>query len=193
MIHCVRCVALLAALFSAAAVAQTGPLSIDADSAELDEQRGVSIYSGDVRLSQGNLTLTGQQLSIRRVDGDDNIRAVMRGEPAVLTQSAQPGQAAVTATAGSMTYETASRRLLLEAGAELRRGEDVLTAERIEYNVDAQRMQASGNGKDRVRITIPAPTEVPQSLQDTRPDELPPEVQEQMERLQQQPGEDAEP
>lgn len=185
--------ALAAVLFAGAAGAQNGPLSIDADKAELDEQRGVSIYTGDVRLSQGNLTLTGQQLSIRRVDGEDNIRAVMRGEPAVLTQSAQPGQAGVSATAGSMTYETASRRLLLEAGAELRRGEDVLTAERIEYNVDAQRMQASGNGKERVRITIPAPTDVPQSLQDSDPQDLPPEVQEQMQRLQDDQAGDATP
>lgn len=176
--------------------AQSGPLSIDADTAELDEQRGVSIYSGDVRLSQGKLTLTGQQLTIRRVDRDDNIVATMRGDPAVLTQGADNGQAPVSATAGSMTYETASRRLVLEAGAELRRGEDVLTAERIEYAVDAQRMQATGNGKERVRITIPAPTEVPGALEDASPADLPDNMQERMEDFQEQrqnPSEEASP
>ncbi|MBR9814660.1 lipopolysaccharide transport periplasmic protein LptA [bacterium] len=178
-----RWLALFFCLASGAAQAQNGPLSIDADKAELDEQRGVSIYSGDVRLTQGNLTLTGQQLTIRRVDDDDNIRATMRGEPAVLTQGATPGQAAVTATAGNMTYETANRRLLLESGAELRRGEDVLTAERIEYSVDAQRMQASGTGNERVRITIPAPTDVPASLQDSVPADMPERMQEQAEQL----------
>ena len=95
-----------------------------------------------------------------------------------------------------MTYETANRRLILEAGAELRRGEDVLTAERIEYAVDAQRMQASGNGKERVRITIPAPTELPDALEDASPADLPDSVQERMDDLQQQrqnAGEDARP
>ena len=191
-----RLTALVLVLAGSLAHAQNGPLSIDADKAELDEQRGISIYTGDVRLSQGNLTLTGQQLTIRRVDNDDNIRATMRGDPAVLTQAASDGQAPVSATAGRMTYETANRRLILEAGAELRRGEDVLTAERIEYAVDAQRMQASGNGKERVRITIPAPTELPDALEDASPADLPDSVQERMDDLQQQrqnAGEDARP
>ena len=186
----IRPTTLILCLIAGTAQAQNGPLSIDADKAELDEARGVSIYSGDVRLSQGALTLTGQQLTIRRVDQDDNIRATMRGDPAVLTQSASPGQAPVSATAGSMTYETARRRLLLESGAELRRGDDVLTAERIEYSVDAQRMQASGNGKERVRITIPAPTEVPGNLQDATPDDLPARMQEQVEQLRDGAGQD---
>lgn len=169
-----RLALLLLAALAAPAWAQNGPLAIDADRAELDESRGVSVYSGDVRLSQGNLTLTGQQLTIRRVDGKDNISATMRGDPAVLTQSASDGSPPVSATAGSMTYNTATRALLLEAGAELRRGEDVLTAERIEYALDEQRMQATGNGKERVRITIPAPTELPQG--DAAPDLPAPEA-----------------
>lgn len=136
--------------------AQDGRLSIDADRAELDETAGTSVYSGNVALTQDGIALTGARLTITRT-AERDLRATMTGSPARLEHTPPGADGTVVATAGRLVYDTTSRKLILEESARIERGADRLTAERIEYDLANQRVKASGNGSERVRITIPAP------------------------------------
>ncbi|MEC9407176.1 MAG: lipopolysaccharide transport periplasmic protein LptA [Pseudomonadota bacterium] len=148
-------------LVGSLACAQSGRLTVDADRAELDESKGFSVYSGNVQLRQQNIALSGDRLTVRRPD-PRTLTATMVGEPARLTHQPDASDAAVVATADSMTYDTRSRVLTLEGSARIERGADTLSADKIEYNLTDQRMRAAGGESERVRITIPAP-ELPDS------------------------------
>lgn len=146
----------LSMALGSAASAQSGRLTVDADRAELDESKGFSVYSGNVQLSQQNIELAGDRLTVSRPN-PSTLNATMIGEPARLTHTPENADQPVVATAQSMTYDTRSRVLTLEGSARIERGADTLSADKIEYNLTDQRMRAAGGETERVRITIPAP------------------------------------
>ena len=45
------------------------PINLTADRAEMDDSKGISTYTGSVKLIQGSLTLTGERLIVETVDG----------------------------------------------------------------------------------------------------------------------------
>ena len=154
--RCLLPVLLGLTLLGTVAHAQSGQLTIDADNGELDEPNGYSVYSGNVHLQQQDIDLTGDRLTIERPNNGE-LSATMEGQPAKLTHTPPDADSPIVATARSMTYNATSRQLTLEGGARIERGEDTLSADKIEYNLADRRMRAAGGESERVRITIPAP------------------------------------
>ena len=52
-------VSLLSSLVHALPSDNSKPINVQADSAEMDDKRGVAIYRGDVIITQGTLKITG--------------------------------------------------------------------------------------------------------------------------------------
>lgn len=135
-------------------------ISIEADSAELSQEKNVSIYRGNVRLERGPLVMSGQELKVSRSDKNDSIRAELSGGPARAVYT-DPNNTSVPviATAETIAYTTVSEVLELRVDAKINRGEDALSGESIRYEIPAARIQASGDDRERVRITIKPPEE----------------------------------
>lgn len=135
-------------------------ISIEADTAELSQEKNVSIYRGNVRLERGPLVMTGRELTVSRSAQNDSIRAELSGAPAraVYTDPNNTG-VPVVATAESIAYTTRSEVLELSGDAQITRGEDALSGESIRYEIPAARIQASGDDRERVRIVIQPPEE----------------------------------
>lgn len=137
-------------------------ISVEADSAELSQERNVSVYRGNVRLERGPLVLTGDRLVINRNPETNRIRATLTGTPARADyQDPSAEGQPVVATARRIAYVTGQELLELEGGAEIRRGEDSLKGESVRYEIPLARIQAEGDADDRVRITIQAPNDTP--------------------------------
>jgi len=57
------------------------PIEIEADYADLDNEKGVTIYRGNVVLTQGTVRMTGDTMTVYFKDGDlDTL--IMEGKPA---------------------------------------------------------------------------------------------------------------
>jgi lipopolysaccharide export system protein LptA len=137
-------------------------ISVEADSAELSQERNVSVYRGNVRLERGPLVLTGDRLVINRDPETNRIRATLTGTPARADyQDPSADGQPVVATARSIAYVTGQELLELDGAAEIRRGEDSLKGESVRYEIPLARIQAEGDANDRVRITIQAPNDTP--------------------------------
>lgn len=131
------------------------PLQIDADKADIDQQRGVSTYSGNVHLSRGSMKLVADEVVVKH-DGGTVHRVTATGAPATYQQRSDKQQD-VRARAQRMEYNIDSGQLLLLKQAELHQDSNVFASERIVYDSINDRVNAGANAaspQDRVHITI---------------------------------------
>lgn len=128
------------------------PATIESDRAELDRERGVSRYFGNVEFIQGELRITGERMDIRAPEGSLR-RAETDGEPARVFHVTANGER-IRARARRIVYEPGIPRVTLTGSAEVERGGDRFRAGRIVYAPDTGRVDADQDEDERVRITI---------------------------------------
>lgn len=130
------------------------PMLIEADSAELDDKKGISIYRGNVKVTQGTLVLTGTTMTVYN-EGDDINKVVVTGSPATYRQRPDGKQEDIHAKAQLMEYYKSPERVILTKQAEVEQGGDILRSDRIVYDISNDQVTAGGKdpGK-RVRITL---------------------------------------
>ena len=131
------------------------PLNIDADSVEIDDKAGVSVYTGNVTATQGTLVLDADIVTIyspkRELD-----KVVAEGNPARYKQRPDNKDEDVRAKAQRMEYYADKEKLILLEGGHLWQGLDEFSGNRIEYDTrrDVVNASMSSTGKERVRIVI---------------------------------------
>lgn len=133
-------------------------VEIEADQAELSEERDVSIYRGNVVLRRGPLVMRGDQLRVVRRPEDGRIEATLSGQPATASHQTPQDALPVIASARQIVYTTLIETLELKGEASIRRGADQLQGDTVKYDVANARIQAEG-GQERVRIVINPPAE----------------------------------
>lgn len=131
------------------------PIEIEADSAELDEKRGVVVYEGSVVVVQGSMRLTADRLTIYYDESQNLDRAYAVGKPARFQQRKEAGHY-VKARALEMEFHSAESLLYLIREARVTEKGDTVTGNRIVYNTATQRATATGSktGKERVRVIL---------------------------------------
>jgi len=138
------------------------PIVIEAQTAEADNKAQVTIYRGDVVITQGTLRITGDTVWIHYDDANSITKAVSEGQPAKFRQLTDGKKDYMTADAERMEYHADKDLILLIGNARYGEGKDKITASRIEYDSRQGRVKAGGTatgskdpkGSDRVRITI---------------------------------------
>ncbi len=130
------------------------PMMIEADRVELDDSRGVSVYTGNVKVTQGTLRLTGDRMVVYN-KGDEIEKVLMDGNPATYQQRPDGKDHDVHAKSQHMEYYTSPERIILLEQAEVDQAGDVLRSERIVYDVVKDQVNAGTNApNERVIITI---------------------------------------
>lgn len=132
------------------------PMYVEADRADIDDKRGVSVYRGNVKITQGTLVLTAAELTVHSKDGDI-IKAVAVGQPATYRQRPDGKEQDVEAEALRMEYYGVEQKIILIDKAEVRQGGDTFRSDRINYDITQDVVNAgatAGSPGDRVRITI---------------------------------------
>jgi lipopolysaccharide transport protein LptA len=167
----------LGRLPSAADFRPTGPITINANRAEL-VQNNSALYVGNVTLDSDTLKMDGDRLELKRA-ADGPYTAKITGAPAHMSHAgAGPDNPPVSARADTITYDSRSGLIDLVGDAMLTRGDDKTTADTIHYHVLERRYDASGSdsGKGRVTIVIPqlAPAPSPTPAAPAAGDAAPP-------------------
>lgn len=136
------------------------PIEIESDRAELDETSGVAVYAGNVRMRQGTMVVTAETLTIQ-TDEDAVTRIVADGDeaPATFVQQIEAGPATdpdlqVRGRASQIVYLTSDERIELEGEAELAQATDRFEGDRISYDLQARRVNASAGGGERMTFTL---------------------------------------
>lgn len=158
--------ALLAIPARAEIVSAQAPISIEADSAELQDT--LSTYTGNVKVVQGSVTMRGARLIVRRTQGN-GFTFTLSGAPAHITQApAKAGDPDIHGSARRIDYASGSEVLELRGNATIVRGKERISGGDIRYSFRDRRTivnNRGGGGDGRVKITLqpggptPAPEE----------------------------------
>ncbi len=135
------------------------PLSIEADSVEIREQEGISIYQGNVIIRRGSTVIKGQKIHIQQKQGQiDTI--TIHGQPATFSQLNDLDQT-ISAQSQTMNYQAEKGILTLDGQAVLIQHNNRFTSEHIVYNTTKDIVHAGQkvntddvDSPKRVTITI---------------------------------------
>ncbi len=132
------------------------PIELAADSVDIDESRGTSVYRGDVDLRQGTMHLQADVVTVYQ-DKRKPTKIIAEGRPVKFQQQSDKGL--VKGRAKRAEYEVDSENLVMIGDAVLLQGKDSMRSDRIVYDrvKSVVKAGAAAKGKQRVRISIEAP------------------------------------
>ncbi|MCG5513405.1 lipopolysaccharide transport periplasmic protein LptA [Ectothiorhodospira shaposhnikovii] len=146
-----------------AQVDRTLPIRIEADSATLDDNRGISTYRGSVRITQGATEISGDTVTVH-TPGRVLERMTAEGQPATL-RTQDPQGREVRAEAARMEFLPNEQRMELSGNARVRQGTDEFRGSRITYDLRTATLEARTGDTGRVEAIFtpreqpPAPVE----------------------------------
>jgi len=119
------------------------PIDIEADHAQLDDERGVTQYKGDAILTQGTLKLEGDIITFYYDENKQLTKAVAQGKYAKYQQIQKPGEAPVKARALQMEYHAQAQKIYLIGKGHVWQNGDEFSGARIEYDITRNIVNAS--------------------------------------------------
>jgi lipopolysaccharide export system protein LptA len=160
-------IALLFSLQSYSQAAETGnfdqqeKIYIDADYMQLNINTGKSVYSGNVKISQGKLVLTGDEVTIEQ-SKDAVERMTVIGKPARYNHVTEKGET-IEAESERMVYIASQNKLIMTINAKLKQPDHQVSSQKITYDtqkkivIAGDKKKSSGtkvDEKQRVNITL---------------------------------------
>jgi lipopolysaccharide export system protein LptA len=130
------------------------PIHVEADSLEVRDSDNISVYTGNVKLSQGSLKIQSDQLTLYFDDDKTLTLMLMTGSPATFRQL-NDSNLEITGEALEMKYRESESTLLLLDKAKLTQGADIIESNKILLNIDSNTIEAGSlESKSRVRMLI---------------------------------------
>jgi lipopolysaccharide export system protein LptA len=131
----------------------SAPVNIQADHMKYELQSGISEYTGNVRVSQSDIELTGDKvIAIQQDKVVKNIK--VSGSPATYRQKSEDGNY-IQAQSRQMEYKADQNRLVLTDKAKLEQAGSIMESDQIIYDTVKQVVIAGDEkANKRVNITI---------------------------------------
>lgn len=127
-------------------------IHIESDSATRNDKTGITIYTGSVKIKQGSLNISADKVTVY---SEANVvsKIVCLGKPAVYQQQPKVEDEIMTARANTIEYQLTKEIMVLTGDASVDQAGSTLKGPVINYDIKAEQMQASGEG--RVQMVIP--------------------------------------
>jgi len=130
------------------------PIHVEADSLEIRDKENISIYTGNVRLSQGSQEFRGERLVLNFSQQKELVLMTMTGTPATFRQI-DDQQREMRGQADQMEYRASESTLLLLGNARFTHVGNTIESNIIRINTETESIQAgSTESDDRVRMLI---------------------------------------
>lgn len=131
------------------------PIIIEANHATYDENTGETVYTGDVRATQGSLVVNSDIMTVYQKDGTTD-KVVALGKPVRLKQTPDGGGDDMNGTSARAEYFPEKGLLILLDKAVVIQGTMTTESDRIDYD-SAKGVATAGSansGSKRVHVTI---------------------------------------
>jgi len=148
------CLVLSNSLFALAAD-KNQPIGVEADSVDVNQTKGFSIYKGNVIITQGSIRLKANQVTITQVNGKtDNLTAI--GNPVHFRQKPNGKKTYVKVRGNKVEYKIQATTMYVTGNAELLQDGNSFKSDRIIYNRETSTIKggSAAKGKQRVKMTI---------------------------------------
>lgn len=130
------------------------PINIEADQAELDESRRVTVYQGSVVIIQGSMRIHADRVDFFYDEERGLEKAVALGKPARYEQLPDDSEDPVRARARRMEYYASKNLLYLIEDAKVTQSGDTVTGDRITYDMERNTAKAERVKEDDERIRV---------------------------------------
>ncbi len=136
---------------------------IDADHMQLNIETGYSVYTGNVRIRQGELKLTGDKVTVQQ-SNDEIQRITVTGKPAHYDHVTEKGEN-IQAQSERMVYTASQNELVMTINAQLKQPDNQVNSQKIIYDTEkkiviagdksgSSSSHAEPDSKQRVNITL---------------------------------------
>jgi len=105
---------------------------ISADHMQLNLESGYSVYTGNVKISQGELVLTGDEITLEQKNNEIE-RLTVIGKPARYNHVAENGET-IKAQSEHMVYTASQNKLVLTINASLQQTDHQVSSQKITYD-----------------------------------------------------------
>jgi lipopolysaccharide export system protein LptA len=123
-------------------------IEIEADTADLDDEKGITIYRGNVVTTQGSVRMTGDIMTVYFTDGElDTL--IMEGNPATYRQLPDDSKVYDEAEALRMEYYELKNMVILIDKASFKQEGLSFSGNRIEYDTEHSKVKAKGSIKQQ--------------------------------------------
>lgn len=140
------------------------PIKIESNSADIDNKKGVSVYRGDVIMTQGSTRITGDVITVYS-ENQEVQKIVAEGfkQRAYYEEEQPDAKGTLQAWGHTIDYRVVNEKIQLIKQAQLVQKGDSFKGERIDYDLKQQKVNASGvqnqKGEGRVQMVIQPRTE----------------------------------
>lgn len=130
------------------------PIEVTADSLDVKGQTGISIYLGNVIISRGTTQLTGDKVTIYHPNKTFQ-KAEITGKLATFKRFLPEEQNWVNGHAEKILYDGEQRTVLLVGQAYVNQeGKNDISAPKIFYNLNTERLTAGSSQQEKKRIKM---------------------------------------
>ncbi len=120
------------------------PIEINADQGSLDQNKQMTVFSGNVVITQGSLKITADRVQVQR-DNSGNQLMQASGKPVTFRQKLEGKSQYVSGQANQVEYASATGRVLLTGNAKVEREGDLASGHTISYNMRTEVYTVAGS------------------------------------------------
>jgi lipopolysaccharide export system protein LptA len=121
---------------------------INADHMHLNIETGYSVYTGNVKISQGQLVLTGDKVTLQQNKDNEIEQLTVEGKPAHYNHVTEKGEP-IYAESENMVYQASQNKLIMTVNARLEQPDQQLSSQKIVYDTLKKIIIAGGDEKVR--------------------------------------------
>lgn len=132
------------------------PIEIQADRLQASEKQGKSIYTGNVKVSQGSLNIKGDRIEVIHPNGKLQ-KVITTGKPATFKRFNKIENAWVIGQANKIEYDSEAKTVLLVGNAQIEQpGKHQIKGSQLFYDMTRQTLQANSDASqgDKQRVTV---------------------------------------
>lgn len=129
------------------------PIRLEADQVSLDNLKQVGVFTGSVVMTQGTLSITGDQVVV--FQGARGLkRGTVTGKPATFRQKREGMPDYVKGEGQRIEYNAVSGTMDIYGKAHVKQGQNEVHGEHIVYDVRRETFQVSGEPTQKGRATF---------------------------------------
>lgn len=130
------------------------PIEVTADRLVSQDQKGISVYTGNVVITQGTTQIKGDKVTLHHPNRKIS-QAIILGKPATFKRFIPEEKNWVNGHAKTITYDTQKKTVLLEGDAFVNQeNKNSISGPRILYNTLEKTLNAQGDKAQKKRIKV---------------------------------------
>ena len=130
------------------------PIMIDADNQQIDIEKNIITFSGNVQIVQEGLTIWADKVVMTDMQDSTKQKITGYGNPVKYKQIMPQNNKIVTGHSSQVIYDVKESNVVLQGDAELIQQDNRIKSSIITYDVKNQRIIAQPGKNERVKTTI---------------------------------------